>query len=407
MALARIQVPKEAKQGELMTIRIAIQHPMETGFRYDHMGRPIPKNVVNTLICRYNGVEVFRAEMGSGISANPYLQFYTRAVASGELVLEWVDDAGERGRACGDQRDCVKAAEAARRAAIRITTAGARSNAAEETFVMTSASAADNVGAHSRGRVGARLREPPHGRLVRAHAQPASGFHGDGPRRVSPRRGRRRRHRRGDGAHRAGLLGRAVGLSRRAQGAGGRGLRPRRAVEAAFRARDDGWDLVLAARFMDRVGKGIRGAPRDALIADLTPPEIRGAAVRRCASRSIPSVRFSGRCWRSRSCLCSPATSTRCSGSAVIPGRAVGRASRGRHARSERAVRCAEAGEPAAAVACRGRSLRRTGGSCSRAASSRWRASAKRSCCCAPSSRACPMPMRRSCSCVHERRFRV
>jgi sulfur-oxidizing protein SoxZ len=97
MALARIQVPKEAKKGEVMTIRIAIQHPMETGFRYDYMGRPIPKNVVNTLTCRYNGVEVFRAEMGSGISANPYLQFYTRAVASGELVLEWLDDAGERG----------------------------------------------------------------------------------------------------------------------------------------------------------------------------------------------------------------------------------------------------------------------------------------------------------------------
>jgi len=35
---------------------------------------------------------------------------------------------------------------------------------------------------------------------------------------------------------------------------------------------------VLAARFMDRIGKGIRGAPRDALIADLTALEIRGAA---------------------------------------------------------------------------------------------------------------------------------
>ncbi|HXF66519.1 MAG TPA: MFS transporter [Burkholderiales bacterium] len=35
---------------------------------------------------------------------------------------------------------------------------------------------------------------------------------------------------------------------------------------------------VLIARFLDRIGKGIRGAPRDALIADLTPPEIRGAA---------------------------------------------------------------------------------------------------------------------------------
>ena len=36
--------------------------------------------------------------------------------------------------------------------------------------------------------------------------------------------------------------------------------------------------LVIAARLIDRVGKGIRGAPRDALVADLAPPEIRGAA---------------------------------------------------------------------------------------------------------------------------------
>jgi MFS family permease len=36
--------------------------------------------------------------------------------------------------------------------------------------------------------------------------------------------------------------------------------------------------MVLGARFMDRIGKGIRGAPRDALIADVTPPEARGAA---------------------------------------------------------------------------------------------------------------------------------
>lgn len=36
--------------------------------------------------------------------------------------------------------------------------------------------------------------------------------------------------------------------------------------------------LVLAARLVDRVGKGIRGAPRDALVADLAPPGMRGAA---------------------------------------------------------------------------------------------------------------------------------
>jgi MFS family permease len=37
-------------------------------------------------------------------------------------------------------------------------------------------------------------------------------------------------------------------------------------------------DTLVAARFLDRVGKGIRGAPRDALVADLAPAELRGAA---------------------------------------------------------------------------------------------------------------------------------
>ena len=36
--------------------------------------------------------------------------------------------------------------------------------------------------------------------------------------------------------------------------------------------------VVLAARLLDRVGKGVRGAPRDALVADITPPRLRGAA---------------------------------------------------------------------------------------------------------------------------------
>ncbi len=39
-----------------------------------------------------------------------------------------------------------------------------------------------------------------------------------------------------------------------------------------------GAGLILTARLLDRVGKGIRGAPRDALVADITPPELRGAA---------------------------------------------------------------------------------------------------------------------------------
>ena len=95
--VARVSVPATAKQGEVITVRVAIQHPMETGFRFDHSGRPIPKNVVNTLTCRYNGVEVFRAELGSGIAANPYLEFHVVATKSGKLELAWTDDTGATG----------------------------------------------------------------------------------------------------------------------------------------------------------------------------------------------------------------------------------------------------------------------------------------------------------------------
>jgi MFS family permease len=37
-------------------------------------------------------------------------------------------------------------------------------------------------------------------------------------------------------------------------------------------------EWVFGARFVDRIGKGIRGAPRDALVADIAPPQLRGAA---------------------------------------------------------------------------------------------------------------------------------
>src|SRR2546425_12761612 len=94
---AGIQTPHQAKRGEVIEVRVLIQHPMETGFRHDDVGRLIKRNVINALSCRYNGVEVFRADLSSGIAANPYLQFFTVAEASGNLEFTWVDDEGERG----------------------------------------------------------------------------------------------------------------------------------------------------------------------------------------------------------------------------------------------------------------------------------------------------------------------
>jgi sulfur-oxidizing protein SoxZ len=94
---ARVQVPKQARRGEVIELRIVIQHVMETGYRRDNFGRAIAKNVINSLVVRYNGVEIFNAELGSGVAANPYLQFCTTAIASGEIEFVWVDDAGVRG----------------------------------------------------------------------------------------------------------------------------------------------------------------------------------------------------------------------------------------------------------------------------------------------------------------------
>ncbi|MBK7779179.1 MAG: MFS transporter [Ardenticatenia bacterium] len=50
------------------------------------------------------------------------------------------------------------------------------------------------------------------------------------------------------------------------------------AVTKPFFALATGMGTVMAARLVDRVGKGIRGAPRDALVADIAPPQLRGAA---------------------------------------------------------------------------------------------------------------------------------
>lgn len=98
---ARIKIPDQAKPGELVEIRVLIRHPMETGFRYDNVGQSIPKNVINQVICSYNGNEVLRADYSSGIAANPYLRFYLRAETSGEIQVSWQDDAGEHGSISG------------------------------------------------------------------------------------------------------------------------------------------------------------------------------------------------------------------------------------------------------------------------------------------------------------------
>lgn len=95
----RIVIPERARRGQPLEIRIAILHPMETGFRVDDRGRKIPRNVIHHLRCSYNGEEVFTVELGSGIAATPTLSCQAVAVDSGEFVLAWEDEAGEHAEA--------------------------------------------------------------------------------------------------------------------------------------------------------------------------------------------------------------------------------------------------------------------------------------------------------------------
>jgi len=93
-ANVRIDVPTDAKRGEIIDIKTLAAHHMETGFRRTHLGVPIPRDIITTFVCLYNGVEVFRAELHPSIAANPYLQFSTVATESGTLEFRWSGDNG-------------------------------------------------------------------------------------------------------------------------------------------------------------------------------------------------------------------------------------------------------------------------------------------------------------------------
>jgi len=93
MARVLLNVPKTARRGEVIEIRILIAHPMESGQRRADTGGLIHRQIINQFTCTYNGVEVLSLELHPAIAANPYFAFYARADASGPIVLSWVDDA--------------------------------------------------------------------------------------------------------------------------------------------------------------------------------------------------------------------------------------------------------------------------------------------------------------------------
>lgn len=90
----RVKIPDSAKAGDLIEVRTLITHVMETGNRKDKTGAPIPRDIVNTFVAKYADKEVFRAELGPGISANPFIAFSLKVPGPGTFEFAWTDDAG-------------------------------------------------------------------------------------------------------------------------------------------------------------------------------------------------------------------------------------------------------------------------------------------------------------------------
>jgi sulfur-oxidizing protein SoxZ len=94
MVSALINVPKKAKRGEIIEIKTLMSHIMETGYRRTATGELVPRNIITSFSCRYNGVEVFRADLYPAIAANPFITFFTVATESGKFDFEWIGDRG-------------------------------------------------------------------------------------------------------------------------------------------------------------------------------------------------------------------------------------------------------------------------------------------------------------------------
>ena len=94
MARPLINIPAKVKRGQVFEIKTLISHIMETGFRYTTTGQRIPRDIITSFVCTYNGEEIFRAELYQAISANPFITFFTVATETGTIAFNWTGDNG-------------------------------------------------------------------------------------------------------------------------------------------------------------------------------------------------------------------------------------------------------------------------------------------------------------------------
>ena len=83
--------------GDVADVKVLMNHPMETGLRKDaKTGQLVPAHFIQEVKATINGAPVLAADMGSGVSKNPYLGFKVKGAKAGDkVVVNWVDNKGD------------------------------------------------------------------------------------------------------------------------------------------------------------------------------------------------------------------------------------------------------------------------------------------------------------------------
>ena len=78
------------------TVRVLMNHEMETGQRHDAADKVIPAWHITEITATHNGKLVLSAEWGTGVAKNPFLQFNVKGAKLGDKIsITWKDNRGD------------------------------------------------------------------------------------------------------------------------------------------------------------------------------------------------------------------------------------------------------------------------------------------------------------------------
>jgi sulfur-oxidizing protein SoxZ len=94
----RLSISGPMRASAEVEVRLLLGHSMETGFRHDSSGAPVPKDILQFVTVHMGDVLIFEAELGTGMAANPMFFFsFTLPPQAGEMVVRWTDQQGRSG----------------------------------------------------------------------------------------------------------------------------------------------------------------------------------------------------------------------------------------------------------------------------------------------------------------------